>query len=356
MSDTFRILAINPGSTSTKIGYFENEKEIFSDNIKHSDEELKKFPSIAKQKDARLEAILSKLKEKKVDISSLSAVVGRGGLLKPLKSGTYEVNESMLKDMTEAKRGEHASNLGSILAYLVAKKAGVKVYIVDPVSVDEIEDVARISGTPEIERESLSHALNTKAVCKRYAKDTKKSYDKLNLIVAHLGSGISVTAHTGGRMIDVINPKEEGPFAMDRCGGVPSSALTKLCFSGKYDFKTLKKKLFGDGGFFAYLGTKDLKKVKEMIREGNEKAKLLFEAMIYQIAKEIGSLSTVLKGKLDAILITGGMANDQELIAKLIERVSFLGEVNVYPGEDELMALVEGTLRVLNDEEKALTY
>jgi butyrate kinase len=352
----FKILAINPGSTSTKIGYFENEKPVFTESVPHPGEELKKFQKILDQKDFRLGNIQSVLDRHKIDIKNLSAVVGRGGLLRPLESGTYEISEKMLSDLAEAKRGEHASNLGGAIADLLAKKAGVKAYIVDPVSVDELEPIARISGTPDIERESLTHALNTKAVCQRYSKETKKPYSSLNLIVAHLGSGISVTAHKNGRMIDVVNPKEEGPFAMDRCGGIPAVSLVKLCFSGKYGEKELKKRLFGDGGFYAYLGTKDLKEVKNTISGGNEKAKLLFDAMIYQTAKEIGSMATVLKGKVDAVLLTGGMANDRELAQKLEERVKFIAPVKVYPGEDELQALVEGTLRVLRKEEKAKIY
>lgn len=356
MDTIFKILAINPGSTSTKIGCYENEKEVFSENIAHPDDELKKFKKILEQADLRLQNIMDSLAKHNLNCKDFSAIVGRGGLLKPLESGTYEVNQAMLADLKEAKRGEHASNLGGMLADNLAKKAGIKAYIVDPVSVDELLPIARISGTPEIERESLTHALNTKAVAKRYAKEIKKPYEKLNLVIAHLGSGVSVTAHTGGRMIDVVNPKEEGPFSMDRCGGVPAVALVGLCFSGKYAEKELKKKLFGDGGMYAYLGTKDLKAVKKMIEEGNEKAKLLYDAMIYQVAKEIGSLSTVLKGKVDSILITGGMANDGELVEKLKERVSFIAPVKVYPGEDELKALVEGTLRVLKGEEKPKTY
>jgi butyrate kinase len=353
---SFKILAINPGSVSTKIAVFENDKEIFSKNVEHPENELKLFKKIMDQKDCRLAHLLAALKENIVEINSLSAVVGRGGLLKPLASGTYEVSDPMLEDLVEAKRGEHASNLGAVLAKEIAKKANLKAYIVDPVCVDEMEPIARISGYPEIERESLSHALNTKAVAKRYANDIGKPYEKMNLVIAHLGSGVSVTAHTGGRMIDVANPKEEGPFSMDRCGGLPALSLLALCFSGKYNEKDLKKRLFGDGGFYAYIGTKNLKEVKKMIADGNSKAKELFHSMIYQIAKEIGSMATVLKGKVEAILVTGGMANDEELIKLLKERIEFVAPVKVYPGEDELKALVEGTLRVLTGQEKTKAY
>jgi len=353
---SYKILVINPGATSTKMGVFENDKEVFKKIIDHSADELKKFKSIMDQKDFRLELLLNNLRDNKVDLKSLSAVVGRGGLLKPLESGTYEINGAMLTDLVEGKRGEHASNLGGVLADLIAKRAGVKAYIVDPVSVDEMLPVARISGMPDIERESLSHALNIKAVAKRFAKETGKPYEKMNLVIAHLGTGISVTAHTGGRMIDVVNPKEEGPFAMDRCGALPTMALATLCYSGKYTEKELKKRLFGDGGIYAYLGTKDLREVKKMIAGGNEKARLLYEAIVYQTSKEIGSMATVLKGKVDTILLTGGMANDEELIEKIKDRVKFIADIKVYPGEDELKALAEGTLRVLKGEEKAKIY
>ena len=353
---SYRILVINPGATSTKIGFFVDEKEIFLRTVEHSADDMKKYKSIMEQKEFRLEHLLNALKENNIELKGLSAVVGRGGLLKPLESGTYEVNKAMLSDLAEGKRGEHASNLGGVLADLVAKQHNVKAFIVDPVSVDEILPVARVSGIPDIQRESLCHALNTKAVVKRFAKETGKPYEKMNLVVAHLGTGVSVSAHINGRMIDLVNPKEEGPFAMDRCGGLPTLALVTLCFSGKYNEKELKKRLFGDGGFYAYLGTKNLREVKKMIADGNEEAKLLYDAMIYQIAKEIGSMSTVLEGKVDTILVTGGMANDQELIERLKERVGFIAPIKVYPGEDELRALCEGTLRVLRGEEKAKIY
>ncbi len=353
----FYNLIINPGSTSTKTAIFENEKLLFKETLRHSDEEIAKFDSIASQKDFRKNVILNFIKEKNFDIKKLSSVVGRGGLLKPLKSGTYRVNEKMLRDLEEAKRGEHASNLGALIAYEIASELNIPAFIVDPVSVDEYGKLAYYSGLKGLERESLSHALNTKAVAKRYAKEIGKNYNKLNLIVAHLGSGISVSAHTDGQMIDVTNSMEEGAFSPERSGSVPCVKLAKLCFSGKYSLKDVINMLFRKGGVYSYLGTKDFSKVMEMVNNGDEKAKEVVEAMAYQIAKEIGAMSTVLKGKVDVIIFTGGMAHDKYFVNLIKNRVSHLTDkIKVYAGEDELQALNEGALRVLNGEEEVMNY
>ncbi len=353
----FYNLVINPGSTSTKTAIFENEKLLFKETLRHGDEELSKFDSIASQKDFRKGVILNFIKEKNFDIKKLSSVVGRGGLLKPLKSGTYLVNDAMLKDLEEAKRGEHASNLGGLIAYEIASELNIPAFIVDPVSVDEYGKLAYYSGLKGLERESLSHALNTKAVAKRYAKEVGKDYRALNLIVAHLGSGISVSAHTGGQMIDVTNSMEEGAFSPERSGSVPCVKLAKLCFSGEYTLKDVINMLFRKGGMYSYLGTKDFAKVMEMVERGDEKAKEVVDAMAYQIAKEIGAMATVLKGKVDAIIFTGGMAYDKYFIDILKERTSFISnEIKVFAGEDELQALNEGALRVLRKEEEVMNY
>jgi len=350
------ILTINPGNTSTKIGLFENTRPLFVKTIVHNDEELKKFKCIADQKDYRMNEILSEIERERFDLKSLNCVVGRGGLLRPLQSGTYLINEKMLWDLKRAERGEHASNLGAIIAYEIASRYSIPSYIVDPVTVDEMEDVARISGFVELERESLLHALNTKAVAKRYAQSINRSYEELRLIVVHLGSGISLSAHIGGRMVDVVNPRDEGPFSPDRAGGVPSLKLAKLCFSGRYDYKTLEKKLFGEGGIYSYLGTRDLRRVMEMIDSGDQKAKLIYDAMVYQISKYIGYMAPVLMGQIDCIILTGGMANEKRLIEDIKKRVSFLGKIEVFPGEDELQALCEGAYRVLRNIEKVKIY
>jgi butyrate kinase len=350
------ILTINPGNTSTKIGLFENTRPLFVKTIVHNDEELKMFKCIADQKDYRMNEILSEIERERFDLKSLNCVVGRGGLLRPLQSGTYLINEKMLSDLKRAERGEHASNLGAIIAYEIASRYSIPSYIVDPVTVDEMEDVARISGFVELERESLLHALNTKAVAKRYAQSINRSYEELRLIVVHLGSGISLSAHIGGRMVDVVNPRDEGPFSPDRAGGVPSLKLAKLCFSGRYDYKTLEKKLFGEGGIYSYLGTRDLRRVMEMIDSGDQKAKLIYDAMVYQISKYIGYMAPVLMGQIDCIILTGGMANEKRLIEDIKKRVSFLGKIEVFPGEDELQALCEGAYRVLRNIEKVKIY
>lgn len=350
------ILAINPGNTSTKIGIFENTKPIIVKNISHSDEELKKFKSIAEQKDFRISHILSEIEKENFDIRTLNCVVGRGGLLKALESGTYIINENMLSDLRRAERGEHASNLGAIIAYEIASKYHMPSYIVDPVAVDEMDDIARISGFVEIERESLLHALNTKAVAKRYASIIGKKYEELRLIVAHLGSGISISAHIGGRMVDVINPRDEGPFSPDRAGGLPALKLAKLCFSGKYDYKTIERRLFGEGGIYSYLGTRDLRKVMEMIDSGDSYAKKIYDAMVYQISNYISYMAPVLLGQIDCIILTGGMANERRLIDDIKRRISFLGKIEVFPGEDELQALAEGAYRVMKEEERVKIY
>lgn len=355
--ETFRILAINPGSTSTKIAIYDNEKEVFETTIRHSNEEIDQYPKIADQYDFRKDVILRVLSENEINLTKLSAVVGRGGLLKPIQGGTYEVNDKMIEDLKAAERGEHASNLGGMIAHEIALQLNIPSFIVDPVVVDELSDVARISGMPEIERISIFHALNQRAVGRRYAVSKQMKYEDLNLIVAHLGGGISVGAHEKGRIVDVNNALDgEGPFSPERTGGLPVGDLAKMCFSGKYTHDEIKKMIKGKGGLVAYLGTNDGRDVVKMIEDGDENAKLIFEAMAYQVAKEIGSCATVLKGKVDAIILTGGLAYGPMLIKWITERVKFISEVIVYPGEDEMSALALGGLRVLKNEETAQVY
>ncbi len=352
----YKILVINPGATSTKIAIYEDEKEIFSKTIYHSAEEIAKFDRISDQYSFRKDTILRTLKEAGISINELSAVVGRGGLLKPLPGGTYLVNEKMLKDLRERPRAEHASNLGALIAHDIASSIGVPAYIVDPVCVDEFEPIARISGLPEIERESLSHALNLKAMAKRYAKEIGKRYEELNLVVVHLGSGISVSAHKKGRMIDVNDASSEGPFAPERSGSVPARALVKLCYSGKYTARKMEKKIFGEGGMYAYLGTRDAREVEEKVKNGDEYAALIYEAMAYQVAKEIGAASTVLMGDIDAIIIGGALAYSEMFTGWIKDRVSFISKIVLYPGSDEMRALALGALRVLKGEETPKIY
>lgn len=355
--ETFRILAINPGSTSTKIAIYDNEKEVFETTLRHSNEEIERYEKIADQYDFRKEVILKVLSENEINLTKLSAVVGRGGLLKPIKGGTYAVNEPMLEDLKVGVLGEHASNLGGMIANEIALQLNIPAFIVDPVVVDELEDIARISGMPEIKRASIFHALNQKAVARRFANEQGKKYEDLNLIVAHMGGGISVGAHEKGRVVDVNNALDgEGPFSPERTGGLPVGDLAKMCYSGKYTHADIKKKIKGKGGIVAYLGTNDGRDVVKMIEDGDENAKLVFEAMAYQIAKEIGSCAAVLKGKVDAVILTGGLAYGAVLTKWIKERVAFISEVVIYPGEDEMSALALGGLRVLRGEETAQEY
>ena len=350
-------LVINPGSTSTKIGLFEDETLLFDETLRHPTEEIAKYASIIDQKDFRKEIIIEFLKEKDFDITSLDVVIGRGGLLKPIPSGTYAVTDDLLEDLKAGVQGQHASNLGGILAREIADSIGVPSYIVDPVVVDEMDDVARLSGVPELPRISIFHALNQKAVAKRYAKEIGRPYESLNLIVVHLGGGVSVGPHKNGKVIDIFNALDgDGAFSPERAGGVPSGALIKMCFSGDYTEKEVYKKIVGNGGFNAYLGTNDMREVIKRINEGDEEAKQVKAAFIYQLAKNIGAMSAVLKGKVDAIIVTGGIAYNQTVIDELKEYCGWIAPFVVYPGEDELLALVQGGLRVLNGEEAARQY
>jgi butyrate kinase len=357
MVKDYKILVVNPGSTSTKVALFSNEQLLFEKKIKHSNEELSTFHKIIDQYEFRLEIILNFLKEKGIDYSTLDAVVGRGGLLKPIASGTYRVNEKMLEDLHKGVSGEHASNLGGILASGIAKKLSIPAYLVDPVVIDEMKPIARISGMPEIPRVSILHALNQKAVARKAALDLGKNYEKANFVIAHLGGGISVGVHCKGKIIDVNNALNgEGPFTPERSGGVPVGALVELCFSGKFTKDEIMKKIKGKGGLVAYLNTNDVREVLNRIKQGDKKAKLILEAMAYQVAKEIGAGATVLKGQIDAIILTGGIAYANEFINMIRDRVSFLSLVMIYPGEEEMLALCDGALRVLKGEEVEKIY
>ena len=350
-------LIINPGSTSTKIGVFEDETLLFEETLRHSTEEIAQFEKIVDQKDFRRGIIENLLKEKNFDINSLDMVVGRGGLLKPIPGGTYAVTDDLLEDLKIGVQGPHASNLGGILAREIGDSIGKPSYIVDPVVVDELDPIFRYSGVPELPRTSVFHALNQKAVAKRYAKESGKAYDTLNLIVVHMGGGVSVGAHKMGRVIDVFNALDgDGAFSPERAGAVPSGALIKMCFSGKYTQQEVYKKFVGGGGFNAYCNTNDMRDVDKMVDNGDKKAEEVREAFIAQVAKDIGSMACVLKGKVDQIIMTGGIAYDKAVIEGLKERAGWIAPVTVYPGEDELMALVQGGLRVLNGEEEPMVY
>ena len=325
----YKLLIINPGSTSTKIGVYEGEKEILEETLRHSAEEILKYDTIFDQLDFRKEVILKVLKEKGIDINELDAVVGRGGMLKPIEGGTYEVNEAMVEDLKIGVQGPHASNLGGILSNEIAKEIGKRAFIVDPVVVDEMEDVARLSGVPELPRKSKFHALNQKAVAKRYAKEHNTSYEDVNLIVVHMGGGVSVGAHRKGRVIDVNNALDgDGPFSPERAGGVPSGELLEMCFSGKYSKEEVYKKLVGKGGFVAYANTNDARDLIKLSQEGDEKGSLIFNAFIYQIAKEIGSMAVVLDGEVDAIVLTGGIAYSDYVTNAINKKVKWIAPIS----------------------------
>ncbi|WP_139193059.1 butyrate kinase [Anaerobacillus alkalilacustris] len=357
MLEEYRILAINPGSTSTKIAVYTNDCCIFEKNIRHDTALLRSFNKAIDQFLFRKEIILETIEKEKLDLSQLNAVIGRGGLLRPIESGTYEVNEEMLKDLRLGYSGEHASNLGGILAYEIASLFNIPSYIVDPVVVDEMDSIAKVSGFSLFERKSIFHALNQKAVAKRISKDLSKDYKDLNLIVAHMGGGITVGVHKGGRVIDVNNGLNgEGPFSPERSGTIPAGELVSLCFSGQYTVNEIMKKIVGQGGLVGYLGTNDATQVESMIQAGNKRAKLVFEAMSYQVAKEIGAASAVLKGEVDYIVLTGGLAFSRKFVKDISNRVSWIANVIVQPGENEMQALVEGGLRILRGEELVKVY
>ena len=350
------VLVINPGSTSTKVAIFQDETLVHEAKLEHATDDLKKFEKLADQYDYRRQLIEAWMNDCGIQKENLLAAVGRGGLLRPMPGGTYSVTEGMIRDLQVGYQGEHASNLGGIIAKAIADEGNAKAFIVDPVAVDEFDPVARISGMPEIERKSLGHALNIKAVARRAAKDFNKPFNEINLVVAHLGGGITVAPIRKGKAVDYNNANEMGPFSPERAGGVPAGDLMKMCFSGNHTQKEIMNKLRGQGGLTAYLDTNDARQVEKRIEAGDEKAKMIYDAMAYQISKEIGAMATVLKGDMDAILITGGLAYSEKLMEAIKENIGFMAPVKVYPGEDEMIALNEGALRVLRKEENPKIY
>jgi len=353
----YKILSINPGATSTKVAVYQDKKPIKVEVIRHLPEDLSAFKQTLDQLDLRKGLILKFLEQNKVKVNDLSAVVGRGGPFKPLESGAYLVNEKMLSDIkTGNVQADHPSNLGALIAHELTKDTEIPAFIVDPVSVDEFPEVARISGLPELPRRSLSHALNIKMVARKAASELGKKYEQLNLIIVHLGSGISVSSHLKGRMIDVNNANDMGPFSPQRTGALPVTGLAKLCFSGKYTYPEMYDLLTKKGGLLAHLGTDNVEEIERRIDQGDQKAKLIYDAMVYQIAKEIGAMATTLDGKVDAIVLTGGIANSQRLVNLITNKVKFIAKALVFPGEDEMEALTLGALRVLSGEESPKKY
>jgi butyrate kinase len=353
------VLVLNPGTTSTKFGIFTRAGQEMARNIHHGDDEIARFrgrPMLDRleYRAGRIQAALEEAGYSETGRGNERwvAVAGRGGFLPPMECGTYLVDDAMVEELRRARRGEHPSNLGAVLARRFAGKVGVNAYIVDPVTVDEWQPCARLSGSPLVKRAFIGHALNTKAVAKRYAHARGRRYAEMRLIVIHMGSGITVSAHREGRMVD-SNSIGEGPFGPDRTGSLPVRELIRLCFSGELSQSELDRHAFGDGGLLAYLGTRELIEVERRIDAGDQMAAAVLEAMIYQIGKEAGAMAAVLEGRVDAVLLTGGMAHSDRLVARLRGYVEWIALVVVYPGEDELRALAEGVFRVLDGEEEA---
>lgn len=347
-----RILAINPGSTSTKIAVFDGEEQIFVKTIKHSAEELSGFKTIADQYEFRKQVVMEELKMNNLDLYSINLVIGRGGLVKPIPSGIYEINDLMKEHLRMGYSGEHASNLGGLIADSISKAIGLNhAYIADPVVVDELSDLARVSGHPLFERVSIFHALNQKAIARTYAKEQQVKYEDLNLIVVHMGGGISVGSHLKGRVVEVNQALDgDGPFSPERSGTLPMNQVIKACFSGKYSFDEMKKMIVGKGGYVAYFGDSDAIAVEKAVIAGDPKATLIENAMAYQVAKEIGSATAVLKGEVDAILLTGGLAYGKPFVEHIKQYISWIAPIFVYPGEDEMRALAMNALMVLRKE------
>jgi butyrate kinase len=353
-----RILVINPGSTSTKIAVYQNHTPLFLKSINHPIEELRKYAKISDQYSFRKTIILNELNNAEIDLKSITIIIGRGGLIRPIESGVYEVNEAMIRDLKEGFLGEHASNLGGLIAYDLAKSlTHARALIADPVVVDELQDVARIAGHPKFKRYSIFHALNQKAIARNYAYSHDKKYEELNLIVAHLGGGISVGAHRKGKVVDVNNALDgEGPFSPERSGTVPAGQLVNICFSNEYTHDQISKMIIGEGGLIAYLGTNDAYQLELQARNGDKQAMLIQDAMSYQVGKAIGEMAVVLKGEVDAILLTGGIANNSMVTDYVKSMVKFIAQVIVYPGDDEMKAMAQNALRVVKGEVECKQY
>lgn len=353
-----KILVVNPGSTSTKIAVYNGTESIFLKSLRHSAEQLMQYEDIASQFEFRKECILSELIQADIGIQDLDAIVGRGGLVKPIESGVYEVNEMLKVDLRKGILGEHASNLGGLIADDIAKNiSGAKAFIADPVVVDELQEVARITGLPDLPRRSIFHALNQKAMAKNFAQSIELKYEDVNVIVAHLGGGISIGAHCKGKVIDVNNAVDGyGPFSPERAGTLPAGDLIDMCFSGKYTHKEMRKFVNGKGGLVAHLGTNQAQEVEEKAKAGDKHHLLILTAMAYQIGKSIGECAAVLKGDVDGIVITGGIAHDKIVIGYIKEMVGWIAPVKVYPGEDEMKALADNALSVLTGEIDCKVY
>lgn len=349
MTASPRLLVINPGSTSTKISLYEGTDVRQTCDIDHDRAALAQFHTSLEQLEFRREALHKALADWNVEVSSLTAVIGRGCPLKPLEGGVYAVNDALINDIRNGHVTDHVSLLGAILAHEIAKEAGIPSFIADPVSVDEFDDIARISGWPDLPRHTLSHALNIKAVLREVATERAVQPEEMNAVVAHLGGGFSIAAIRSGRIVDVNNANDGGPFSPERAGTLPLTGLMKLCFSGKYTYDQLRKLLIGKGGLVAHLGTADVREVLKRIDAGDEKAKLVLQAMCYQISKEIGAMAAALCGKVDAIILTGGIVHNARVVDWIRERVGFIAPLVAKPGQNEMKALASHAVRALQD-------
>lgn len=354
MSD-INLLVLNPGSTSTKISIFENGKEIERKNLSHSAESLSRFAKATDQAGFRQKEVEKFLDEIHYDLTKLTAIACRGGSLPPIHTGAYEVNEEMIDVLCNRPIGQHASSTAALIGFDMAQKLGIKAYIYDGNTADEMEDISRISGCPLVQKLSMGHILNTKAVGRMYAESQGRKYEDMNLIIVHTGGGISIGLHRKGVIIDIASD-EDGTMSPERSGGLPSIGFATVCFSGKYTFEEVSAMVRGKGGLTAYLGTNDVREVEKRIAEGDKKAELIYDAMIYQTAKCIGGLATAINGEVDGIVVTGGIAHSEMFISKLKERVEFIHPVAVIPGEFEMEALAAGITRVLTGEETARVY
>ena len=352
------ILVINPGATSTKIAVYRNNQSVFLKSIRHESGELETFARTTDQLPYRLNLVLSEVEENHIPHDKVGMIIARGGLIHPIESGVYEVNEVMIKDLEEGVMGDHASNLGGLIAHrLLETFTRARAYIADPVVVDEMDEVARISGHPEFRRTSIFHALNQKSVARSHAHSMGLEYEEINLVVVHMGSGISVGAHQKGRVVDVNNALDgEGPFGPERSGTLPAGALARYCFQEGNSWKRVTKMLTGEGGIFAYLGHKDAQLLERMAGEGDEEAGLIQDALAYQVSKEIGAMAAVLSGSIDGILITGGMAHNPGLTGAIKKRIEFMAPVYIYPGEDEMRALAHNGSLLLSGKVSVKQY
>lgn len=357
MGKDLKILVINPGSTSTKIAVYEGTSEILEETIRHEKEDLMKFESIPAQREYRFEEIKRVLNEHNIELEEIDAIAARGGLLKPMASGVYDINEAMVKDLTTSYAALHASCISGLIGYDLKKKYNIPAFIVDPVVVDELIDEARLTGIPQIERVAVFHALNQKAIGKECAKELGKKYEDCNFVIAHMGGGVTIAAHKKGRAIDVNNGVEgEGPFSPERCGAAPVAQVVDLCFEGTMSQTEIKDMCTKTGGMVAHIQTNDLRDAQVMIDNGDKKAKLVVETMAYQVAKQIGAMSAAIGEKIDAIILTGGLAYSESFTKLIKDRVNFIADVKIYAGEDEVKALALGVLEVLKDEVKPKIY